>query len=72
MSTPKPLAERLAARFNELYEVGTPVRYWLGVREGKGIESVTRSIAWDVCGSAVVSVKGHAGGIALTHIEVLP
>ena len=38
--------ERAMTRFNERYPVGTPVRYWPGVREGEGRESVTRTPAW--------------------------
>lgn len=62
--------EFAAIRFNEAHPVGTPVRYWPGVREGDGIESVTRTPAWLLgSGHAVVSVEGYAGGIALTHIS---
>jgi len=58
-------------RFNALHPVGTPVRYWPGVRSGEGRESVTRTPAWVVGGhTPCVSVEGYAGGIALTHIEV--
>ncbi len=56
--------------FNATHPVGTPVRYWPGVREGAGRDSRTRSRAWVIGGhSAVVSVDGHAGGIALTHVQ---
>ena len=57
-------------RFNERYPVGTPVRYWPGIRHGDGRESVTRTPAWLVCGKPCVSVEGYPGGIALTHLEV--
>lgn len=57
--------------FNALHEVGAPVRYWPGVREGDGIESVTRSEAWLMGGhSPVVMIEGYPGGIALSHVEV--
>lgn len=61
-----------ATDFNAAHPVGTPVRYWPWFREGDGIESVTRTPAWLLGhGEAVVSVDGHAGGIALTHVAIL-
>ena len=61
-----------AEEFNEQHPVGTPVRYWPGVRRGEGRESVTRSIAWELShGTPLVSVEGYAGGIALTHVEAI-
>ena len=52
---------------------GTRVRYWPGAREGEGIESRTRSEVWTLGGhTPVVMVEGYAGGIALTHVRVLP
>jgi hypothetical protein len=65
-------AQAEADRWNETYPEGTPVRCWSGVREGAGRLSRTRSRAWVTGGSAVVSVAGYAGGIALTHIEPHP
>lgn len=60
-----------AEAFNAKYPIGTPVRYWPGAKIGAGTASVTRRAAWMLGGhSAVVSVEGYAGGIALTHIEV--
>ncbi|MBT8454170.1 MAG: hypothetical protein KJO40_19560 [Deltaproteobacteria bacterium] len=60
-----------AAIWNATVDVGTPIRYWPGRREGPGKLSRTRSPAWELGdGSPVVSVEGHAGGIALTHVEV--
>jgi hypothetical protein len=62
-----------AARFNEQYPVGTPVRYWPAFRQGAGRESVTRTLAWLVGGhTPCVSVEGYPGGIALTHVQVTP
>lgn len=64
-------AEEDARRFNEHYAVGTPVRYWPGLKEGEGRRSKTRSEAWALpSGAAVVMVEGHPGGIALTHVEI--
>lgn len=57
--------------FNEWYPVGTKVRYWPAARIGDGRPSVTRTPAWMIGEHAVVSVEGYAGGIALTHIEVV-
>jgi hypothetical protein len=55
--------------WNETHSIGTPVRYWPGVMEGPGVESVVRSEAWIMpSGHAVAKVEGYAGGIALTHI----
>jgi hypothetical protein len=59
------------AEWNALYRPGVRVRYWSGIREGEGRTSRTRSEAWDLCGSPVVAVEGHAGGIALTHVQPL-
>lgn len=63
--------ELLARDFNDAHPVGTRVRYWPGVREGRGRESVTRTPAWAIAGAALVSVEGFPGGISLTHVEVL-
>jgi hypothetical protein len=57
--------------WNARHPIGTPVRYWPGVREGDGREGVTRSEAWLVCGHASVLVSTYTGGIALTHVEVV-
>lgn len=61
-------AEKAAAKWNERYPVGTPVTYWPGFQTGEGRTSRTRTPAWVICESAVVSVDGYAGGIALTHV----
>lgn len=58
-------------KWNKIYEVGTRVRYWRGVREGEGVVSKTRSSAWDLCGFPVVLIEGTTGGIALSHVEVV-
>jgi hypothetical protein len=57
--------------FNAQHRVGVPVRYWPGVRAGDGPKSTTRTQASILNGEPVVWVTGHAGCIALTHIEVL-
>ena len=60
-----------ARTFNVLYPVGTRIRFWPGERKGPGITSRTRSTAWASCGASLVSVEGYAGGISLSHIEVI-
>lgn len=65
-------AQREAEAWNNGHQRGTAVRYWPGERTGPGVVSKTRSPAWALChGHAVVSVDGYAGGIALTHVEVI-
>lgn len=64
---------REVEQFNDLIPLGTPVAYWPGVREGKGVVSTTRSRAWLVGEhTPVVKVEGYAGGIALTHVCPIP
>jgi hypothetical protein len=70
-----------AEQFNAAYPVGTPVIAYPGVRPeskfaaGWGIarlETTTRTPAWTLGhGTPVVSVEGHAGGICLSHIDVI-
>ncbi len=60
------------ATWNANHPVGTPVRYWPGVRKGDGRVGVTRTPAWLMGGKwPAVSVSGYAGGIHLTHVEVV-
>lgn len=63
-----------AADFTARYPVGTPVRYWPGVRdEGSARLSTIRSAAWALLsGQAIVKVAGYPGGIALSHVEPMP
>lgn len=65
-----------AADFNKAHKTGRsgiPVLFWLGVRTATPQESVTRGEAWALpCGDAVIRVQGRPGGIALSHIEVIP
>ncbi len=59
--------------FNEEHSVGTRVRFWTGLREGEGKEGETRSMAQVLSGhTAVVWITGHAGCVALTHVEAVP
>lgn len=53
--------------------VGTPVLAWPGAREDSPLVTRTRTTVWSIYPDRpVVSVEGWPGGIALTHIEVLP
>jgi hypothetical protein len=55
--------QELVNRWNEKYPEGTPV---IVTRDnGDKLETVTRSEAWELCGSAVVMVKDISGGYAL-------
>lgn len=66
-----------ADEWNAAHPVGTPVRYWpvMPKREGEAVDTVTRSEAWSPMerssSRAIVLVKGIAGGVALSHLEVL-
>lgn len=68
-----------ADTFNARYPVGTPLVAYPGTRPEDPVkclctrlETVTRTPAWTLGhGDAVVSVDGYAGGIALTHIDVI-
>lgn len=60
-----------AEAFNARYPVGTSVRYRRGRADGDGVESVTRSAASVVGGTAVVWIEGVGGRIALSHVEAL-
>jgi hypothetical protein len=61
-----------ADRWNVEHPIGTPVRYWTGVREGEGRESKTRTVAQLLSGrTPVVWVEDHGSCIALTHVEPL-
>lgn len=67
------MSERTQApKANDL-PVGTAVLAFPGSREGRAIVTTTRSEPWSLpAGDVVVLVEGYAGGIALSHIEVLP
>ena len=59
--------------WNDAHPVGTSVRYWTGLREGRGKPSTTRTEASVLGGhTAVVWVVGEPACIALTHIETIP
>jgi hypothetical protein len=64
---------KAVAKWNERFPIGTPVRYWTGLREGIGRVSTTRTEA-SVSSSqtAVVWLDGVSSYIKLSHIEPLP
>lgn len=63
-------AEAAAEAWNDAHAVGTPVRYWTGLREGDGAVSVTRWPASVLGGhTAVVWVEHEGACIALTHVD---
>jgi hypothetical protein len=66
-------ADAAAVAWNERYAVGCPVLAFPGSRDGRALNTRTRSAAWVMGGhSAVVMVEGYAGGIALSHVEPIP
>jgi hypothetical protein len=63
----------VSARFYDPLMPGTLVLAWPGSRDSAPLVTRTRSEVWTLSsGERVVMVEGHAGGIALTHIDVLP
>lgn len=61
-----------AAEFNSRFPVGTPVVAYPVTRNDESLITATRTPAWELGhGEPVVSVDGYAGGICLTHVDVL-
>lgn len=68
----RPNQKKLVEAFNKKCQLGTPVRYWTGVREGEGKKGKTKTEAVVLEGhTAVVWVTGHSACISLSHVEVL-
>jgi hypothetical protein len=61
--------EKQVVRWNNQFPIGTPVRFWTGVREGVGKMGVTRSLAQVLCGTAVIWIQDVVGCIALSHVK---
>ena len=62
--------QKQVENFNKKNPIGTPVRYWTGMREGDGAKSKTRTAAQILQGhTPVVWVEDHGACIALTHID---
>ena len=57
-------------------EANVPVRYWPIWQPGEqdnSVDTVTRSEPWQLGhGEWVVKVVGHSGGVAVSHLAVLP
>ena len=61
-----------ADEFNELYPVGTAVRYHSIIDSREYIDSKTRTTAWTLGhGAAVVSVNGFSGGVGLEALDIV-
>ena len=61
-----------ADEFNAAFPVGTRVAAFPITRDEQPLITTTRTPAWALGhGVAVVAVDGYAGGIALTHIDVI-
>jgi hypothetical protein len=69
----KKKQQELCDQFNELYQVGTQVKYWKGLKEGEPTGTApTRSRAEMLGGhTASVWLEGVRGCIGLSHIEVI-
>lgn len=68
-----PETERTSEPKYEDLPTGTPVLAFPGSRDGRAIVTTTRSEPWTLpSGERVVMVEGYAGGIAMSHIEVMP
>lgn len=64
------MSRYVVKNWNRDNPVGTPVRYWPGVREGDGKPATTRKPAQLIGGhTAVVWVTGETSFIRLTHVE---
>lgn len=58
--------------WNVRHEIGTPVRYWSGVKEGPGKTGVTTSEAFLLGGhTPSVLIDTCRGCVALTHVEAI-
>lgn len=64
-------ALREAERFNARCPVGTPVRYWPGLRTGPGTIGRVRNCAVVMSDHASCWVEGQAGSINLSHVAPL-
>jgi hypothetical protein len=61
--------DELAAKWNRRFPIGTPVRYWIGSREGIGHISATRSEAEVLGGIAVVWIQSQGSCVAISCLE---
>lgn len=66
-------AYRIAYDFQAANPTGSPVLAWPGTRDDEPLRTRTRLSAWVLAsGEPVVTVRGHAGAIALTHVDPDP
>lgn len=55
--------------FNQLFPVGTAVRYYPVAGRSEFIETQTRSECWSLgSGELVVLIKGRTGGVSIHHL----
>lgn len=70
------LCRKTADEWNASVPIGTKVRYWPilpPIASAPSVETTTRSEAWELgSGHPVVKIAGKAGGVHLSHLEVLP
>lgn len=60
-------------KFNELFPIGTMVRYWRGARQGQPSGKGRINSAASILGEeAVAWIEGCRGAIALSHVEPIP
>lgn len=57
--------------WNAAHPVGTRVRYWTGLREGRGELGEVRAPARAVCGHVVAWLDTYHSCVAVSHIEAL-
>lgn len=61
-----------AAQFNAENPIGTRVRYFPIKGVAESIDTKTRSEAWELGhGEPVVKIEGRAGGVCISHLEIL-
>lgn len=66
----RPNQQKLVDEWNNEHEIGMPVRFWTGFREGEGELGKTTSSAYLLSGhTAVVMIDNASGCIALSHVE---
>lgn len=59
----------LVENFNLKYPVGTPVRFWTGIRDGEGRVGEVKYAADLIGDTPGAWISGGIGFVALTHIE---
>lgn len=61
--------EMNAEKFNSLYPVGTPFRYYHVAGSKEFVETKTRSECWELGdGHPVVLIEGRSGGVSIFHL----